>query len=268
MHALSHVGIFVATRWELQAIRSALAGLGLGAFEENTGGGRRRMASHQGTCRISLVQSGIGPERAARASRQLVQEEPCDLIISTGFACALTPSGIADLLIGTEAVRMEPSVDRMVPIRCDSSFQTIALRVAKEGSLPARSGRIVTVDRVMVSARHKHAVADSTGAIGLDMESAALGAVAAEHQIPFLIARTVSDLVDEELPADFNLMLTRAGWLRGVLRLTRPSSLCSLWRLKTQATVAAGSLEAFFKRFLSVLLTEADRTESMEKHGG
>jgi adenosylhomocysteine nucleosidase len=253
MQALTHVGIFVATRWELQAVRSVLADLGLTVSQEETAAGLRRLTSHRGACRISLVQSGIGPKQAALASRQLTEAEPCDLIISTGFACALTRSGIADLLIGTEAVNLGSGLERPVAVPCSPSFQTIALGVAKEAALPARSGRIVTADRVLVEAREKHAAADATGAVGLDMESAALGAVAAERHIPFLIARAVSDLVDEALPADFNLFLTRTGWLPAVLRLTRPSSLWDLWRLKRQATVAAASLAAFFKGFLSTL---------------
>jgi adenosylhomocysteine nucleosidase len=253
MQTLTHVALFVATRWERQAIRTALAEVASTTCEEKTVTGLHRVVSRRGGCRISLIQTGMGPESAARAGRRLIEEAPCDLIVSTGFACALTRSGLADLLIGTEAVRIEPGLERPITVPCSASYQTIALDVAKQAALPVRAGRIVTMDRVVGTARQKQAVAQSSGAVGLDMESAALGALAAERQIPFLIVRTVSDLVEEELPADFNLFLAPRGWLRGILSLTRPSALWGLWRFKRQATVAAESLAAFFKQFFRLV---------------
>jgi adenosylhomocysteine nucleosidase len=257
MQALSHVGIFAATRWEFQAIYAALADLGL-APSDDTAGGLRRVVNRQGHCRISMVQTGVGPDRATRAIGQLVETEACDLIVSAGFACALTRSAIGDLLVGTEAVRMSLSPPQAIEtVPCDPGFQKIALDLAHSAALPARAGRIATVEHVLVEARQKHAAADASHAIGLDMESAALGLVAAERRIPFLIVRTVSDLVDEELPADFNRFLTRNGWLPGIVTLMRPSSLHGLWRLKRQAADAGASCTHFFGRFFQVLMKAA-----------
>ena len=248
MPGLSHVAIMVATKWELYAVRASLAQLASRSFRDTTSTGLQRVVGHLGACRISLVQTGIGPRSAARAGHDLLADGPCDLIISAGFACALTVSRIADLLVGTEAVQMSNESHGAVP--CDARFTRLALAVAEKLALPVHVGRFVTVDRILGTADEKQAAAQTPGAVGLDMESAALGAVAVERQVPFLITRTVSDLVHEPLPADFNLFLSRTGWLPGVLSVMRPAAVRGLWRLKKQATEAQTALTAFFVQFL------------------
>ena len=89
------------------------------------------------------------------------------------------------------------------------------------------------------------------------MESAALGLVASEHRIPFAIVRTVSDLVDESLPLDFNLFLRPSGWVKGVAAcLAHPTSLIGLNRLRMQSRVAGTQLTAVFRACAEKALRE------------
>jgi adenosylhomocysteine nucleosidase len=75
------------------------------------------------------------------------------------------------------------------------------------------------------------------------MESAAVASEAKAAQVPFLIVRSVSDLLLEELPLDFNLFLRPTGWVKGVgALLAHPSSLLGLNRLRRQSAVAAAAL--------------------------
>ena len=95
-------------------------------------------------------------------------------------------------------------------------------------------------------------MAAGTGAVGLDMESAALGAIAKEQRVPFLVARTVSDLLDEDLPLDFNLFLTPKTWPQGLWQAAcRPSCLPGMLRLRRQSHVAAVRLTRFMEVFLN-----------------
>jgi adenosylhomocysteine nucleosidase len=97
-------------------------------------------------------------------------------------------------------------------------------------------------------AEEKRKIVDRLGGIGLDMESAALGQVAAERGLSFTIVRTVSDLVDESLPLDFNLFLRPSGWAKGVAAcLAHPSSLIGLNRLRVQSRIAGQQLTALFR---------------------
>jgi adenosylhomocysteine nucleosidase len=84
-----------------------------------------------------------------------------------------------------------------------------------------------------------------TGAVALDMESAAIGNVAQSYGIPFGVVRTVSDVAGEDLPVDFNAFLKPLGWARGIgAMIMHPSSLRGLNRLRRQSRRAAERLTA------------------------
>jgi adenosylhomocysteine nucleosidase len=84
------------------------------------------------------------------------------------------------------------------------------------------------------------------------MESAALAAEARRAQVPFVIVRTASDLLDEDLPLDFNLFLRPTGWLKGVAALVgNPSIVAGLCRLRRQSQTAAKNLTMFFQRYVA-----------------
>jgi adenosylhomocysteine nucleosidase len=168
-------------------------------------------------------------------------------IWSTGFACALEPAGIGDVLIGTD-VTLENGAQAGRPVSCAPAMVDWVKQAVHARGLPMRSGGFVTVPRVLCLAEEKREIAGRVGGIGLDMESAALGVVASEHGIPFAIVRTVSDLVDESLPLDFNLFLRPSGWARGVAAcLTHPTSLIGLNRLRVQSQVAGAQLTALYR---------------------
>jgi adenosylhomocysteine nucleosidase len=242
----------------MQALRLAVQENGARIEDERRVAGSRWIRCLQGSRHVTLVQTGVGPKNAEQARTRFLVDQPCDLIISAGFACALTPSSIGDLLIGTEAFRLtHPDSPAARSALCDAAYQATALSVAKEMGLTARSGRIVTVERVLGSTQEKHQASISAAAIGLDMESAAIGGIGVTsgdgRRVPFLVVRAVSDLVDENLPVDFNLFLRPGAWSAAIVSLMRPDSLVGLWRLRRQASLAARQLTVFFARFLHVV---------------
>jgi adenosylhomocysteine nucleosidase len=130
----------------------------------------------------------------------------------------------------------------------------MTLRLAQDAGLPIRTGRFVSLPRIVWRARDKRRVAADTGAVALDMESAVIGAEAAERRIPFAVIRAVSDLLDEDLPLDFNLFLTPSDWPKGVWScVIRPGNLFGLGRMRAQMDVASTRLTAIFERVLDEL---------------
>ena len=102
----------------------------------------------------------------------------------------------------------------------------------------------------MCQAQEKDAYRAATGAVGLDMESAAIGAVAKQGGIPFLVVRGVSDWVDEDLPVDFNMFLHPATHLWDlVASVSRPSTWQGIARLRRQSVLASALLTKFFGSF-------------------
>jgi adenosylhomocysteine nucleosidase len=86
------------------------------------------------------------------------------------------------------------------------------------------------------------------------MESAAIGEVAQNHEVPFLIIRTISDGFSEDLPVDFNLFLKPSGWFWGVLRiLLSPSSWNRFLKLYRHSKQASLTLTRFFEEFFSAV---------------
>ena len=246
------VGVFAATRWELNALRRALS-----VEEACSAVGVRCVIGRRQECRVFLFQTGIGTEAAQGVCRRAFASRSFDLAVSSGFACALTAADVGDLLIGTEVLLGRGPDGQAAPdrvLRCSPELAAAAVRAAQGAGLVARSGRFVTVPHVLRSGHEKRQVARNAGAIGLDMESAAVCEVAIGQGVPVLVARTVSDLVDEDLPLDFNLFLGRWGWTRGVLScMTHPRAWSGVNRLRVQAGVGAERLTRFFGPFLDEL---------------
>ena len=67
--------------------------------------------------------------------------------------------------------------------------------------LAARVGDLLTVPTALESPAAKRAAAAATDAVAVDMESAAIAAVAARARVPFVALRVVVDGLDDALPA-------------------------------------------------------------------
>lgn len=239
------VAIFAATRWEIRAVRRVLPT----NRSLSVDGIHCLIGSKQGRP-FWLVQTGVGPARAARSAEAIFTAQPMALAVSTGFACALAPAAIGSLLLGDSTVSIHRTLDgamRRDAVRCDDAAKAGLTAAAQRAGSVVATGMVLSSDMVVWRADDKRAVARSTKAIGLDMESAALGNAAMRHGIPFAIVRTVSDGVDEDLPLDFNLFLRPAGWLTGGWALlTHPSSIAGMNRLRRQSRIAGGQLGTVF----------------------
>lgn len=240
------VAIFAATRWELRALNRVFPTQQIATI----GGVRCLIGSLSGQV-YWLVQTGVGPEAAGRIAAAVLDAQPMALAISAGFACALVPAEVGSLLVGQAAasVRREAGwalQNDMTP--CDERASSHALAAARQGGIPARRGTILSAPMVIWRAQDKQELFRMSGGVGLDMESAALGSAAARRGVPFAVVRTASDLVDEDLPLDFNLFLRPTGWLKGVQALlAHPSSFVGLNRLRKQSLVAAEQLAALYE---------------------
>jgi adenosylhomocysteine nucleosidase len=172
------------------------------------------------------------------------------LVISTGFACALVPAQVGDLIVGTavSSVHLGSAWVGNDRVFCDEAVRAHLLSVAQAAGLVARVGTVVSSETVVWQAEEKRRLRELTDATGLDMESAAVAGVARERGLPMVIVRTVSDLVDEDLPLDFNLFLRPTGWIKGMQSVIgSPSSIEGLNRLRKQSRVAADGLTAWFQ---------------------
>lgn len=216
---------------------------------EETFGGLRAFVGTGGGGECWLVQTGVGLEKAGRAAAAVFQQASFALAVSTGFACALIPAEIGDLLAGGEVVLVGADGERQSgAIEMPGEERDAFLSCVSRRIQPDHRGCFASVGRVVGRAQEKRRFAQATGAVGLDMESAALAEEARRARVPFAILRAVSDLVEEDLPLDFNLFFKPTAWLAGMgALLTSPLSLSGLLRLRRQSRCAAERLTTVFR---------------------
>ena len=103
----------------------------------------------------------------------------------------------------------------------------------------------MTLDMIVQSARKKAELVAS-GAVAVDMESAAVAEVAADCGARFYCLRVISDTADADLPLDFNRALRRDGslsvWNLVSQAALRPGAWKGLLRLRRDASLAAAAL--------------------------
>jgi adenosylhomocysteine nucleosidase len=117
------------------------------------------------------------------------------------------------------------------------------------GSSRIATGRLLTVDRIIVTAAEKAELRRRYEADLVDMESSAVAALCSERGVRFLAIRVISDEAGIDLPPEVVTLLTHTGSYRvgAALRALwkRPSRIKELWALHEHAQEAADRLAKF-----------------------
>ena len=199
--------------------------------------------------RIVIVESGVGRERAARATEAVILGHKPRWIVSAGFAGALDERlGRGDILMADAIV--DPK-DRQLAI-------DFKLQSESAASSHLHVGRLLTVDRVIRDPAQKRDLGKRHGALAVDMESMAVAEVCRSEKVRFLSVRVIVDAVDQALPRDIDLLVKkkstagRLGAAAGAI-LRRPSSIKDMWQLKEDALVASERLAKFLVGVLGQL---------------
>ncbi|MCC7376459.1 MAG: hypothetical protein IT581_17500 [Verrucomicrobiales bacterium] len=182
----------------------------------------RRMP-HQG---LTLRVTGMGPANARAAILQVLEQSRPRFVLTCGFAGGLRP----DLQTG-----------RVVFDADEDS----ALDAALNRTTAARA-RFHCANRIAVLASEKAHLRSTTDADVVEMESGVIREICLNRQIPSATIRSISDAAAEDLPLDFNRLLTARQdmhWGRLMLALARkPTAIPGLMRMQKQCTFAARQL--------------------------
>ena len=162
---------------------------------------------------VLLVETGMGNLAAERAAPHIfagaVDQALPDLIMSVGFAGALSP----DLALGHAVYARELAVYDDVSRTCPVRFKLSpgADLAALLESTSVRPARFVTVDRLRSKAMLAELVPGTTAVT--EMESAFIAATAHAHHVPFLGLRSISDELTDEIEGDLDSMVDARGRL-------------------------------------------------------
>lgn len=189
-----------------------------------------------------LSVSGMGPRRAAVASRALL-EKGATALLSWGSAGGLAPKLSPGSLILPKTV----IASNQFLYHVDATWHKSLCNRLK-GHVDFHTEPLVESTIVVRTPAEKAILFRETGAIGVDMESAAVAAVAQEAGIPFMAVRAVADAMDTTIPKSTLNAFDEFGRLR-FLKLIQglaghPTELFALVRIARKYRAAQRTLAA------------------------
>ena len=139
---------------------------------------------------VEVFHTGVGEKVCRQRVAEFLQDQQFDLLISSGFAGALNDTlQIGDLLLA-------------------KNFSTVEL--TKVGSsfsrLPIHEADLLTVRALIDSNDKRNKIARTSGAAAVDMETEFIARACAEHGIPLLSLRVITDTPSEPFPAPPNVL--------------------------------------------------------------
>jgi adenosylhomocysteine nucleosidase len=172
---------------------------------------------------IQILLTGMGQRNADKSIGAILSTEKPTLVLTAGFAGALNP----DLSLGT------------VLFSCDDAPH-LQPRLLATGARPAR---FHCANRVASTAAEKRQLWESTHADAVEMESQIICNICREHKIPCATIRVILDTASEDLPLDFNFLMTadqQMDYRKLAFSVAKsPSKIAALLRLQKQSKTAA-----------------------------
>ncbi len=181
-----------------------------------------------------ILITGMGRRNASEKFRKALDRFVPDRVLTCGFAGALNP----DLKIGD--------------VLFDEDFESgLSEKLTTLGALPAK---FYCSTRVAVTVAEKTELRRTTGADAVEMESAVIRTLCREQKIVSATIRVVSDTAHEDLPLDFNALMTsgqKISFPKLALALIRsPGKVPRLMSLQSNTQLAANRLGEVLKGLL------------------
>ncbi|RLA25962.1 MAG: phosphorylase [Gammaproteobacteria bacterium] len=164
----------------------------------------------QGECspvskNILVTLSGSGPDNASNATHLLINRGAKQLI-SWGCAGALAPYLKAGDLIIPELIETRENKQ----LATDTFWSELIVTTLQQ-CIKCYTGKIVESGSVVALAQDKAEQYQQTGALAIDMESAAVARIAQQANIPFVAIRSIADPANLDLPKAISFAMTDTG---------------------------------------------------------
>ncbi|MFV2058319.1 MAG: hypothetical protein ACC707_17775 [Thiohalomonadales bacterium] len=146
---------------------------------------------------VNLIVSGIGIAPAERAAN-LLMDQGSNALLSFGTAVGISPICKAgDIIIAKTCL---DSCNHSWPAH-PHWHQTLYNLLSQHKSINVLTETLCESERLLNNRLEKEKIFASTGAIAVDMESAAIARMAHTHHLPFLSLRAIVDSLDRHIPA-------------------------------------------------------------------
>src|SRR6266545_938985 len=161
---------------------------------------------------IEVLHTGVGEKLCRQRMASFLQDRQFACLVSAGFAGALNDKLHAGDLLFAENF---------------STFQLNEMRSGLGSSL-IHCANLLTVPSIIDSIEERKKIAQTTGAAAVDMETEFIARACAEHGIPLLSLRAISDTPSEPFPAPSNILFDVVNQRTNLVKLsafflTRPN---------------------------------------------
>ncbi|MGY8768099.1 MAG: phosphorylase family protein, partial [Pirellulales bacterium] len=192
----------------------------------------------------------------ANATQLILQSRQPKSVVSAGFATGL----IVEARKGHMVMANEVT---------NTAGETLAIPFAISEEEAANSkglhvGRLLTVNKIISKVNQKQELAEKHQAIALDMETAAVAKICAEHQVRFMSVRIITDSLMDQLPRHLEHILKQKkttsmlGAAASAL-INNPSSIKEMWNLRDVAMKASDKLARFLTGVVEQLSEPTDQ---------
>jgi nucleoside phosphorylase len=174
---------------------------------------------------VRVLITGMGACNAARSAGEVLRAQRPARVFTCGFAGALNPQ-----------------------LKCkDVVFETAdALLAEKLHAAGAQTASFHCAERIAITVHEKSALRRDTNADAVEMESGVIQRLCSEAGVPCATVRAISDQADEDLPLDFNCLMTAQDKLSSAKLLfavlKAPQRIPALLRLGRNSALAANEL--------------------------
>jgi len=194
---------------------------------------------------VFLIISGIGYEQAIKAATALINHG-ADALLSWGCAGALSARLQPGDLLLPQTIKPHASD----ALRTDKAWHAHLSELLSDTCKPL-TGALAGNIGILTEPAQKRALHQSSGAIAVDMESAAIAMLAQDAHIPFMAIRAIADDVETGIPAYISRTMDMYGNINhprmlGLL-LTHPTSWLQLMHLGREFSAAKSTLSLVAK---------------------
>ena len=152
--------------------------------------GVRIVRGTMGDQTIEILHTGVGEKVCCERIAKFLQDQPFDLLISTGFAGALNDElQVGDLLLAKNFSSISPN---------ESNSVLSNLRIHR--------ANLLTVHGLIDSSDERYKIARASGAAAVDMETEFIAGACSEHGIPLLSFRVITDTPRKPFPAPVKVL--------------------------------------------------------------
>lgn len=214
-----HFGIICAMPEEIKELKAQLTG-----EEVKEIGGKKYYFGQISGQEVVLCESGIGKVEAGITTEHLITDCGADVVINSGSAGGIGDGlHVGDVVISTETAYHDvdatafdyqygqlPGKDpRFV---ASEKWGKALEKAGEQTGLNIKRGLIVSGDQFIASqAAIAEILKKFPDALSSEMEGAAVGQVATDHQVPYVVVRAMSDTGDEDAGVSFDDFIIDAG---------------------------------------------------------